>query len=165
MRLADTEAAFKLHSKTSSHDIASNMTRLFDQARNGSFNYTHYRPLVKLIIQKASDYDIWSSVLHLITKLSRATPVSLASVPPAFESTPVTHSSASQQGAEQTRRLVETRIFEEIQGCTYRDVQGFFEKYFEGKNWTDRAQGVYKSVENQYVNREWAGLQDSPDQD
>jgi hypothetical protein len=115
------------------------MARLFERVRKGDFIYTYYRPLVKLVIQKASDYDIWTAILNLITTLSRVIPISPASLPPApNNSTPITNTSASQQGAEQTKRQVDARVFEEIQGCTYRDVQGFYKKYFEGKGWTDR---------------------------
>lgn len=55
-----------------------------------------------------------------------------------FDGTPITSSSASQQGGEQTQKLVEGRVFEEIRGCTYQNVEGFFSKYFEGKPWTER---------------------------
>nr|KMM68200.1 hypothetical protein CPAG_04531 [Coccidioides posadasii RMSCC 3488] len=68
------------------------------------------------------------------------------------------HTSALQQDSEQTQQLVKARVFEEIQGCTYWDVQGFFEKYFEGKNWTDRAQDVYKSIKNQHIGGKWTKL-------
>nr|KMM71665.1 hypothetical protein CPAG_07968 [Coccidioides posadasii RMSCC 3488] len=116
--LQNTEAAFVLWSRISSCDVASEIAHLFARVRNGDFSYTHYRPLVKLIIQKASDYDIWSAILDLITTLSRVTPTP-ASVPPTFDNTPITHSSASQQGSEQTWWLIEARVFEEIRSCTY----------------------------------------------
>ncbi|KAI9861265.1 MAG: hypothetical protein M1813_005438 [Trichoglossum hirsutum] len=101
----------------------------------------------RLIIQKASDFEIWSAVLDLITTLSRVTP--LTTVPIAFDDTPITHSSALQQAGEQTRRLVEARVFEEIR---HWDVEGFFEKYFEGKDWTRRASDVYESMRDRHVN-------------
>ncbi|OJD20325.1 hypothetical protein ACJ73_08339 [Blastomyces percursus] len=123
----------------------------------------HLLPFAReLIIEKATDHDIWSAILDLITKLSRVTPIPPTTVNPAFDSTPVTHSSASHQGREQTRRLVEARIFEEIRSCTYRDVQGFFEKYLEEKNWTGRARNVYESIKDQYVDCEWVGLRGVP---
>jgi hypothetical protein len=40
----------------------------------------------------------------------------------------------SQQDDEQTRKLMKTRIFEEIKKCTYRNVEKFFFKYFEKKD-------------------------------
>ncbi|EEH40544.2 hypothetical protein PAAG_08997 [Paracoccidioides lutzii Pb01] len=42
----------------------------------------------------------------------------------------------------QTCELVNPRIFEEIRGCTFRDVEGFFDKYFEGKDWSDKADAI-----------------------
>ena len=155
--LQGEEAAFNLQSSISSRDVASELSDLFKRVRNGDFSYQDYRPLVKLVILKASDYDIWSAVLDLIAKLSRATPVS-TNLPPAFDSTPITHTSASLQGSEQTRALVEARVFQEIRGCTYRDVQGFYEKYFEGKAWTERARDVYKSIQGRHVGGMWTGL-------
>ncbi|EER24891.1 hypothetical protein CPC735_014890 [Coccidioides posadasii C735 delta SOWgp] len=161
--LQNTEAAFVLRSRISSCDVASEIAHLFARVRNGDFSYTHYRPLVKLIIQKASDYDIWSAILDLITTLSRVTPTP-ASVPPTFDNTPITHSSTSQQGSEQTRQLIEARVFEEIRSCTYQDVEGFFDKYFDRKDWTDCARNTYKSIKDQYVNGRWSTLPDSPTQ-
>jgi len=80
------------------------------------------------------------------------------SIPSHFDSTPITHSSASQQGGEQTRKAVERKIFEEIRFCTYRDVEGFFEKYFEGKDWSHRASNVYKAMKDRHANGTWTGL-------
>ena len=116
--------------------MASELSELFKRARNGDFNYLDYRGLSQLVIRKAPDIGIWNAVFHLITSISRLTPpatVPPSAIPPSSDSTPITHSSASQQGGEQTREVVERRVFEEIRFCTYRDVEGFFKKYFEGK--------------------------------
>ncbi|KAL1972797.1 hypothetical protein VTN31DRAFT_6339 [Thermomyces dupontii] len=158
-----TEAAFNLRSSISRRDVASELSDLVRHVRNDDFSYQDYRPLVKLIIQRGSDYDIWSAVLDLIAKLSRVTPVA-TNLPPAFDNTPITHTSASLQGSEQTRALVEAKVFEEIRGCTYRNVSGYFEKYFEGRDWTDRSREVYESVKNRHVDGRWIGLRDSPSQ-
>ncbi|KAL9123118.1 MAG: hypothetical protein Q9187_000331 [Circinaria calcarea] len=79
-----------------------------------------------------------------------------------YDSTPIIHSSASQQGDEQTRKLVEQKVFEEIKDCTYRDVEGFFEKYFEGKDWTHRALDVIKAMKNQHIDNVLTGFPDPP---
>jgi hypothetical protein len=47
--------------------------------------------------------------------------------------TPFRHSSASQNGTEQTHDEVDQRILEELTGRVYYDVGGFYERYFEGK--------------------------------
>ncbi|KAH8753314.1 FunK1 protein kinase [Diaporthe sp. PMI_573] len=158
--LMGAEAALILRSKISSRDVASELALLFGRVRKGDFNYSYYRPLTKLVIHNASDPEIWSAVLDLITTLTRVTPP--ASIPTTFDSTPITHSSASQQGAEQTREVVERKVFEEIRFCTYRDVGGFFEKYFEGKDWTGRALDVYEATKDRHVGGAWTDLPDPP---
>ncbi|KAL1952767.1 hypothetical protein VTO42DRAFT_4273 [Malbranchea cinnamomea] len=163
--LQGEEAASMLRSSISKRDVASELFNLLKRVRKDDFSYQDYRPLVKLIIQRVSqrvsDYDIWSAVLDLIAKLSRVTPVS-TNLPPAFDNTPITQTSASTQDSEQTRLLVEARVFEEIRGCTYRNVSGFFEKYFEGRDWTDRSREVYESAKNRHVDGRWIGLGDLP---
>ena len=166
--LQGEEAAFNLCLKTSSRDVASELADLFKRIRNGDFNYQHYRTLSQLVIRKASDIDIWNAVFDLIITISRLTPPSilpLSSVPPTFKGTPISHSSASQQGGEQTRKQVEQRVFEEIQFCTYRGVGGFFQKYFEEKDWTPRTKQIYQSIKDQHANGRWTDIPDSPVQD
>ncbi|EGE77600.2 serine/threonine-protein kinase Sgk2 [Blastomyces dermatitidis ATCC 18188] len=60
------------------------------------------------------DHDIWNAILDLVT------PIPQTGVSSAFDRTPVTHSSASHQGSEQTRQLIEARIFEEIEPARIR---------------------------------------------
>ncbi|RCI16304.1 hypothetical protein L249_2827 [Ophiocordyceps polyrhachis-furcata BCC 54312] len=158
--LMGTEAGLSLRSATSSRHVSSELALIYARVRNGDFDYSYYRPLVRLILQKASDFEIWNAVLHLIATLTKETPP--ASVAATFDSTPIIHSSASLQGSEQTRELVERKIFKEIRLCTYRDVEGFFEKYFEGKDWTRRALDTYEAAKNRHVDGAWAGLPDPP---
>ncbi|KAI2639445.1 hypothetical protein GGS21DRAFT_432935 [Xylaria nigripes] len=82
-----------------------------------------------------------------------------------YDLTPVKVSSLSQEGKEQTRDLVERRLFQEIGGFTYRTVPGFWEKYFEGTPWMDHASTIYESIKEEHVNGEWSGLTDSPNQE
>ncbi|KAM4066706.1 kinase [Hirsutella rhossiliensis] len=158
-----TEAAPDLHSKISNRDVITELAGLVRRFRKGDFNYSYYRPLVRLAIQEASDLEIWSAVLDLIGTVTRATPPE--SIPATFDNTPITHSSASQQGTEQTREVVERKVFEEIRFCTYRDVEGFFEKYFEGRTWTSHALGIYEAMKDQHVDGAWTGLPNPPVQD
>ncbi|KMP02682.1 hypothetical protein CIRG_02374 [Coccidioides immitis RMSCC 2394] len=110
--------------------------------------------------QNAADTDIWKAVYDLIATAFRETPP--ASVLPSFDATPVRFTSSSQKGTEQTRQLVEGRIFEEICGCTFQDVEGFFTKYFEGKDWSVRADAIRQRVLEPGSNSEWARFPDPP---
>ncbi|KKZ63811.1 hypothetical protein EMCG_01915 [[Emmonsia] crescens] len=69
---------------------------------------------------------------------SREQPLRRASL----DGTPVLSTSSSQKGDEQTRELVEPRIFEEIRGCTFQNIDGFFAKYFEERDWGESAEAT-----------------------
>lgn len=107
---------------------------------------------------KTSDLEIWTAVLNLIIMLSRVIPTSASLPPMPNNSTSIINTSALQQGVKQTKKLIDARVFEKIQGCIYQDVQGFYKKYFERKSWTDHAQGIYKSIKNQHVGSIWTEL-------
>lgn len=96
------------------------------------------------------------------TALQLQTPQRLMRVP--SSDTPYTSSSASQQGAEQTRRLIDHVVWEEIRTCTFRDAKGFFKKHFEDKAWSSRAQHVYETIKKQHIDNKWVNLAGSPDQ-
>ncbi|OJD15459.1 hypothetical protein AJ78_04300 [Emergomyces pasteurianus Ep9510] len=133
--LMDEKAAYNFRPPVSSRDIALELSKLFTRLREGDFHYQNYRSVIQLILQKASDVDIWKAVFALISTVSRTTPP--ASVPPSHDGTPVKSTSSSQRGPEQTRKLVDEEIFKEIKDCTHRDVGGFFAKYFEGREQVD----------------------------
>lgn len=150
--LMGSSACHGLPSKARPHQVSFDLVYLFTCIKRGDFDYGHYRPLSELFIVNATDIDIWEAVFTLIQIVYRTTP---SSIPPSFESTPVKYSSASQQGNEQTASLLRSRIFDEIKECTYRYVEGFFEKYFEGKTWSKRSTNIYKKMESRHIDGKW----------
>ncbi|KMW68999.1 hypothetical protein BDDG_13193 [Blastomyces dermatitidis ATCC 18188] len=161
--LMGERAAFKLGSRTGDENLASDLASLFRRLQQGHLTYDHCRALVRLVIQKDLNIDIWKAVLNLITTSSRATLP--ASIPPSFDGTPVKSTSSSQKGSEQTCELVNPRIFEEICGCTFRDVEGFFDKYFEKKDWSDKVDIICQRVLDPDSDGNWAQFPDPSTQD
>ena len=144
--LEKVDQSYKLNSTS---DLASELSTLFRRVRNGDFNYQQYRPLSLLVIKKAPDLDIWDAVFDLIRSTSLITPP--MSIPPSFDGTPIIYSSASMQGDEQTKRLLENSLFNEIKNCTYQNVRGFFTKYFKGKEWSKRSKDIYQALKDHHV--------------
>lgn len=56
-------------------------------------------------------------------------------------------------------------MFYEIKGCAYRNVGGFFEKYFEGRPWSRKSKAIYNAVKKQYRGGRWIDIPDPPDED
>ncbi|EDN02615.1 predicted protein [Histoplasma mississippiense (nom. inval.)] len=167
-------AAYSLPSRINDGNMASDLAQLFErlQKAKGSFRYDDYHPLVHLVIQRPPtesqnaepwNFDVWKAVFTLIDTLPRRT-TPPASVPPFFDGTPVKSTSSSQKGSEQTLELVNPRIFEEIHGCTFRNVEGFFEKYFEEKNWSRKADAICRRVLAPTSDGNWAQFPDPPTQ-
>ncbi|KAL9597526.1 MAG: hypothetical protein Q9219_005073 [cf. Caloplaca sp. 3 TL-2023] len=156
------QAAWNLRSKTGDTLVAHELFNLYGHIQHGGYyNYDDYRTLTKLIIIRASDTDIWNAVFNLITDVS---PTTLpTSIPPSRVGTPVTTSSSSFQGSEQTRERVELAIFHEIRNCTYRGVDGFFEKYFEGRSWSSTSDEIVKTMKAAGEN--WFDFPSTTDQD
>ncbi|KAA6410557.1 MAG: serine threonine- kinase Sgk2 [Lasallia pustulata] len=153
VREALREAERNTHYEASQSDDSTVRLRV----QKGDFEYKHIRPLSQLVIKQAPDVNIWAAVVALVRLISHSTPP--PSLPPSFE-TPITHTSASQQGSEQTRRKIEHRVFEEIRHCTHRAVEGFHEKYFEGHKWNRRAKRIWQSAKSRYSDsdKRWTQL-------
>jgi Fungal protein kinase len=150
----------KLRSRSRNQNMTLDLVIVYLRAQNGEFEFSVYRSLCLLVINEAPDVEIWSAVFNLIATVSRKTPP--ACVAPSFDSTPLAYSSASQQGSEQTRKLLEPLLLHEFGDCTYRNVGGFFTKYFEGKEWSDQAQKVYHELQDRYVDDRWIDFPDPP---
>ncbi|KAH8598594.1 hypothetical protein B0O99DRAFT_700179 [Bisporella sp. PMI_857] len=103
----------------------------------------------------SNNADIWRAVFELIAQTTPVTP------PTPFEKavfdTPLRSSAASQRGIEQIHNEVDQRILEELTGCVYYDVGGFYERYFEGKPWTNNVRDIYKESRAQYTEGRWSG--------
>ena len=132
------ETVFNLRSKMENENLIFELFTFFRRVRTDSFNYQHYRSLSQFVIKKASDVNIWNVVFEFIITVFRT--IFFTSIFVFFENIFIIFSSVSQQGGEQTRKLMKAKIFEKIKKCTYRNVEGFFSKYFEKKklNWTNQ---------------------------
>ena len=161
--LGGHEVAFNLHSKIGNDNVATELSKLFALIQRGRYDYEHYRALSRLVVKRVPDVDIWNAVFDLITSIFRTTPPT--SIPVSFDGTPITKSSSSFQGSEQTRRIIESEMFYEIKRCTYRDVDGFFEKYFEGRLWSGKSKAIYNAMKKQYRGGGWANFPDPPNED
>lgn len=161
--LSASEVSLSLDSRTGRELLASDLLFVLTRLQKGEILYEHCRPLSELVVQKASDVEIWGSVIILVQAVSHCTPPPSL---PSFE-TPITHSSASQQGSEQTRRAIEHRVFEEIRHCTHRAVEGFHKKYFEDNKWSQRAKQIWQRARSHYseTNKSWMHLPDTATKD
>ncbi|KAL1972885.1 hypothetical protein VTN31DRAFT_6427 [Thermomyces dupontii] len=127
--LSRSRVALCLHSRISGRNLTSELLDTCKRVLENDFSYDHYRPLVKLVVEKAVDVEIWSSVLELISKTSRVTPQP-TSAPHLVDNTSIKNNSGSLQGSEQTRSQVDLRVFQEIQDLHVSQRAGILREVF-----------------------------------
>ena len=148
-------------SKISNTTLSDDLAAIYLQLGSGGFNINWIVPLCTLVIDKAADEAIWKAVFDLIARTPSTPPQQIDS---GYQDTPINHSAASQQGSEQTHALVDRRIFEEIFSCTYRDVGGFFEKYFDKADKADQVDKIFQATMARYVDGKWTDFPNPPGQ-
>ncbi|MCJ1469210.1 hypothetical protein MMC07_007843 [Pseudocyphellaria aurata] len=73
------------------------------------------------------------------------------------------------QDDEGTKRLLEISLIDEFRNCTYRNVEGFSTKYFEGKKWSKRSKDTgLIAIKDRHVDvrvdGRWTGFPDQPNE-
>ncbi|KAA6413317.1 MAG: serine threonine- kinase Sgk2 [Lasallia pustulata] len=142
VREALREAERNTHYEASQSDDSTVRLRV----QKGDVEYKHFRPLSQLVIKQAPDVDIWAAVVALVRLVSYSSPP--PSLPPSFD-TPITHTSASQQGSEQTRREDSTR------------------NILKDENGTSESSEIWQSAKSRYSDsdKRWTQIPAAPTQD
>ncbi|KAG9228380.1 hypothetical protein BJ875DRAFT_389540 [Amylocarpus encephaloides] len=154
-------AARTLSSRIAERTLSGDLAILYGRLDSNQLDSASAIPLVEQIVRNErnapawNDADIWHAVFELVARTNPITP------PTAFEKavfdTPLRSSSASQRGIEQTHDEVDQRILEELTGRVFYDVEGFYERYFEVKTWSNKAGDICEKSMAQYVDGRWSG--------
>ncbi|KAG6091945.1 hypothetical protein E4U30_006127 [Claviceps sp. LM220 group G6] len=131
-----------------------------------------FRPLSQLVLNQASDIDIWTAVISLVDSVVESarpsTPTRIPKTIPASSNTdtPFVHRSHLDQTLPLSRPQVEEQVFCELKYCTYRSVGRFHEKYFQGREWNNRAEELWRRAKSRYnaSEKKWSFLSNEPDE-
>jgi hypothetical protein len=151
LALANEPAARILPSPISNGTLSHDLGILYGRVDAGRVDIALSIPLVERIVGNEpdaptwNDTDIWHAVFELASRANIITSPTIFAK--ATLDTPLRPSSASQSGIEQTHDEVGQRILEELTGRVFYDVGGFYERYFEGKSWTNNARDIYECQE------------------
>jgi hypothetical protein len=156
-------AALKLPFPDGSGDVATKLFHIYRHVWEGLVKPDHFCGLVRHVVSKSSDLEIWEAVFDIIKNLSALIPPPppAPSIAPTFRGTPV-KSSSSRFCDSETRDIVERDLFLEIKDCTFRGVGGFCNKFFNTKYWDKRSKEILKCVLAEHDGNRWKGFPSRP---
>jgi hypothetical protein len=162
LALVGSPAAFSLPSPDGHSSVAVKLLSILQQVRGGTVKLDQFFPLVHHVIDKSSDNTIWAAIFDLIDVLGPLTPPP-SSIAPTFRGTPV-KTSSSRLADSETRDIIERELFEEIKNCTFRNVGGFYNKFFDTKSWRKEQKEMLEALKTEHDGKKWAGFPSIPDE-
>ncbi|RYP55212.1 hypothetical protein DL768_000206 [Monosporascus sp. mg162] len=132
------------------------------RVRGGAVKLAQFRPLVRHVIDKSADIDIWEDVFNIIGNLSVLTPPA-SSIAPTFRGTPI-KTSSSRLADSEPRDIVEAELFEKIKNCTFRNVGGFWDKFFDSKRWRKEQKAMLEGILATHDGKRWTDFPSIPDE-
>lgn len=151
--LVISPTAFKLSSPDGSGNVAAKLFSIQQHVRGGLIKLDHFYSLFHHVVSNSSDIDIWEAVFDIIDNLGALTPPP-SSIAPTFQGTPV-RSSSNRLSEGETRDTVERELFFEIRDCTFRDVGGFCDKFFNVKSWDKGPKEMLEGVMAEHDGSRW----------
>ncbi|ODA82744.1 hypothetical protein RJ55_01253 [Drechmeria coniospora] len=155
-------AAFDLSDRHGSGNVAEKLFIIRGSIRGRRLELEKFKPLIDAVVANSPDIEVWVAVLDLIDILGLHIPPP-SSIPPTFKGTPV-KSSSSRLADSETRDIVEGELFFEIKDCTFRNVGGFCDKFFNPKNWDKKQKKMLKGVMVVHNGKKWTDFPSTPDE-
>ncbi|KAI1157318.1 hypothetical protein F5B18DRAFT_657823 [Nemania serpens] len=132
----------------------------FSYGSGGLVKPNHFCALVHHVVSKSPDIAIWEAVFDIIDNIGSFTPPA-PSIAPTFQGTPV-RSSSSRLSDSETCDIVERELFFEIRDCTFRNVGGFCDKFFNTKSWDARQKEMLEAVMAEHDGNRWKSFPTVP---
>ena len=162
LAILDSNTAHNLPAPSGDGNVADKLFAIRQKARTGELEFAYFRPLVDAVVANSPDVDIWSAVLDLITAANPPTPPP-SSILATFRGTPV-KSSSSQLADSETREIIERELFHEIIDCTFRNVGGFCDRFFNPNSWREEQRAMLEAMMKEHDGKKWMGFPTIPDE-
>ncbi|OTB17241.1 hypothetical protein K445DRAFT_20590, partial [Daldinia sp. EC12] len=163
LAILDSTTAFNLPAPNGNGNVASILFAIVQKSRTSTpLQFAQFRPLVDAVITNSPDTDIWAAIFNLIADAKLSTPPPPPSnITPTFTGTPVKASSNRLANSE-TREIVEQDLFEEMKNCIFRNVGGFWNKFF--KSWNKEQDEMLKGILTAYNGKRWTDFPTIPNE-
>ena len=162
LAIVGSTTALNLPAPNGDGKVAHKLLAIRSEIRSGALQLIQFQPLVDAVIASPPDLDIWTAVYNLIADLNPSTPPP-SSIAPTFKGTPI-KSSSSRLADSETRDIVKAELFEEIKNCVFRNVRGFWDKFFDSKCWRKERNAMLNGVLTAHDGNRWTEFPSVPDE-
>ena len=160
--LVTSSAALDLPAPDGTTDVAEKLFIIRRNVRRGTPKLENFKPLIDVVVTNSTDAEIWAAVIDLINTLHPGIPPP-STIAPTFKGTPV-KTSSNRLADSETRDIVEGELFEEIKNCTFRNVKGFCDKFFDPKTWRREQKAMLRAMMTAHDGETWTEFPSTPDE-
>lgn len=121
-----------------------------------------FRPLVDAVVNNRPQSIVWEAVFHIIETLTPSTPPR-SSFPTTSKGTPIKTSSNRLADSEKSK-TIEHKVFHKIKDCTFCNVGGFCNKFFNPKGWSKEQKAMLERVISAHNRSRWIGFPAIPNE-
>ncbi|KAI1202726.1 serine/threonine-protein kinase Sgk2 [Nemania serpens] len=119
----------------------------------GNYKLEQFTPLIDVVVGGLPDTDIWAAVLDLMEVIQK--PKTLPAGPPAANLEPPSKTTSSRLDDSETVKLIERELFFEIGSYVFREVNGFWKKYFDPDSWPRQQKDMYTRMSSEHSGNGW----------
>jgi hypothetical protein len=161
LALQTAPLARTLPSHNGSGTLLRDLFSLGSYIESSDFDGKSFVPLFERIDSHASDQEVCAALFAVLARQTSTPPTIFNKL---VLDTPFRSTSSSQQANEQAHDDIDERILQEINGCVYTDTEGFYKKYFEGKEWSAETERIAQEANPQVVDGRWTDYPQAPSQ-
>ncbi|CCU82070.1 serine/threonine-protein kinase Sgk2, partial [Blumeria hordei DH14] len=118
------------------NNIKSRLTRISKWMKTTPFELAPFAPLATLILNCASDTEIWISLLELVDTLEKIIEAQEAKLDDRGAKSMFRRTGITRDWTKQTMLHIKMMLRRELYGSVFFNVYGFCSKYFTQKSWT-----------------------------
>ncbi|SZF00970.1 unnamed protein product [Blumeria hordei] len=118
------------------NNIKSRLTRISEWMKTTPFELAPFAPLATLILNCASDNEVWISLLELVDTLEKIIEAQEAKLDDPGAKSMFRRTGITRDWAKQTMLHIKMMLRRELYGSVFFNVYGFCSKYFTQKSWT-----------------------------
>ncbi|KAI0190238.1 serine/threonine-protein kinase Sgk2 [Xylaria flabelliformis] len=129
----------------------------------GTYALELFRPLIDVVLRNSPDTVVWAAFLDLVESIQKpSTPP--ASLPAAYLETS-SRTNTSRLDDKANAKSVKQKLFFEIKSCTFREVTGFWQKYFNNESCQQQQKNMYDQMFKDHGHNGWGFPKKKSDDD